>query len=127
MEKSSGIKTSTVVGIIILAVTLVLFFLTGGEKELIHWLALLFVLLSECAFFWNVGSMQRQSGGNHVLMAAGSTSIFLLYWICAIVISALFLVFFKESVSLFAAIQIVLLLITAAGYALIRAASAIEG
>lgn len=113
---SSKIRTLANIGIglIVFIVTLAVFFLgyTNQAKETIDWLALTFVLISELALFGGTAVILiRKYTNSQMLIASGIITTLFIYWIAATLLSIFSRNIFKDSVSGFAATQIVVLAI----------------
>lgn len=95
---------------IVIAATIMLFFVLTGEREKIDWLGFGFLLTAELVM--TIGlllleGMESQSTG--VLLRAGIYSTLGLYAVISIVTSVLFILFFRVNGNYLTAIQIVLL------------------
>lgn len=78
------------IGAIIIAVTLVIFLvgISGGEKTTLHWLSLLFVLISEAALIGGLIFMTvRIDTLNTTLLKAGVSSTLFIYFIITVLLA----------------------------------------
>lgn len=112
MKKKISAISIGIISIIVIAVTLSIFFMLDFEKTLVSWWALFFVLLSEIILFsgiW-VTSLFRDLP-NKVFIRSGLNSILLLYFF-ATVVTSLFSGMLKDNVNLFVIIEIVIIAIS---------------
>lgn len=104
------------IGIIIIAVTLVIF-LVGfsiGEKTTLHWLSMLFVLISEVALIGGLIFMSiRVERLNETLLKAGITSTLFIYFVITVLL-AVFKPLFAGNLNAFITIQVTMIGIAAA-------------
>lgn len=96
------------IGLIMVAITLVLFLLgfSGGEKGTLHWISLLFILIAEAALIAGLVLMTNRSTTlNSTLLKAGLMSTFSLYLIITVLL-AVFNPLFGESINAFVTTQV---------------------
>ena len=104
------------IGIIIIAVTLVIFLIgfSSGEKTTLHWLSLLFVLISEVALIGGLILMRvRIETLNATLLKAGITSTLFIYFVITVLL-AVFKPLFAGNLNAFITIQVTMIGIAAA-------------
>lgn len=102
------------IGLIVFIVTLVVFFVGYGNhpKEIIDWLALTFVLISEIALFSSITViLTRKYTSSQMLLVSGIISALSICWIAATMLSVFSRNIFKDNVRGFATTQIIILAI----------------
>lgn len=99
-------------GAVTMIITVLLFFLFTGHKHLVHWFALLFLLLPEYVFFgvlFEGNAFIRK--GKKTFYYAGVLTVLGLYWMAA-VCSIAFILIFTQSIKLLLLSQIILLFLS---------------
>ncbi len=115
MNKHINVISGIVIGIIVMAITLAVFFLSNQIEGItsIKWLSLSFVLLSELVLFTAVVAVLiHTSKTSKVLISSGSIVTLFIYWV-ATVTSSIFANTFKGNINKFVTIQVLLIGITA--------------
>ena len=113
MQIRNGVLPIGIIGIIVVAFSLAVFFLLGIEKTAVNVWALTFLLLSEIVLFGGLIGL-RFTGANHskVFLKSGVTVTLLLYFV-ATLISALFAGAFKENLNTFILIELAIIVLFA--------------
>ena len=90
MQKSTSIKSLALIGAVVIAFTLAVFFLLGLETSAINLWAFGFLLFAEIVLFGSLIGMQF-AGSNHnsVFMAAGLTTALALYFFVTLILTFL--------------------------------------
>lgn len=99
-------------GGITMIITVLLFFLLTGNKHLVHWFALLFLLLPEYVFFgvlFEGNAFIRK--GKKTFYYTGILTVLGLYWFAAI-FSIILILIFSQSIKLLLLSQIILLFLS---------------
>lgn len=115
---SSKMKTlaNAGIGVIIIAVTLAVFFAghTNQQKEAVDWLVLTFTLIAEAALFSGIiiTSMCKHAT-NKVLIRSGIISTLFIYWVITTIISIITRNIFVDNVGGFVTIQVIICAVTA--------------
>ncbi len=112
IKKSYRALSIGIIGLIIIAVTLSIFFLLSFEKIAISWWALSFVLLAEIALLVGLEILVIDKHLNKVFVSSGVSSVLFLYFV-ATIISCFFASNFKDNINSFIIIEIVIIAITA--------------
>lgn len=115
MNKSIKIYPILSIGFIVIATTLVIFFLGDSifDKTILEWLSLAFVVLSEIALFAGITITSLQvSPTNKMLIRSGMISTLFIYWLITVV-CALFKNLFNDNLSGYIVLQIIIIAITA--------------
>ncbi|MCL2365821.1 MAG: hypothetical protein FWC75_02110 [Oscillospiraceae bacterium] len=109
MRSKSGVLPISLIGIIMVALTLVAFFLLDIERIAVHIWALAFLLLSEVVLFGGLIGL-RFAGASHssVFLRAGVSTSLVLYFV-ATLISALFAGFFRDRINSFILIELAII------------------
>ena len=123
MRNKNNIVSIGIIGIIVIALSLAVFFLSGVEKITINILALMFLLLSEFVLFGGLIGL-RLNGANHgkVFLNAGIGTTLILYFL-ATLISTLFTGAFIEKLNRFILIEVVIIALSAIVMILVFASS----
>ena len=113
MRNRNGVTATGVIGFIIIALTLAVFFLREIERIPTNNWGLAFLLLSEVALFTGL-IMLRFTNANHskVFLKAGGTSALFLYFF-ATLISVLFAGAFRESLNTFILMELAIIAFSA--------------
>jgi len=90
MQKGIGIKSLALIGILVIALTLAVFFLLEIATVTVNVSALVFLLLAEVVLFGGLIGIQF-SGANHsrVFLASGLTGALLLYFVSTLILTFL--------------------------------------
>lgn len=100
-------KTAALAGFIVLAVSLVIFFLTTADRQRLDWICLSFILLAEIVMFGGLILVDRLAqcrGG--ALFRAGAVSILVICTVLSILFAMIFTVLFREHERLFVIAEI---------------------
>lgn len=92
MGNNAKTAPSLIIGSIIIAVTLVIFFVgfSAGEKTALHWLSLTFVLIAEVALTAGLVVMPlNQPGSSANLVKMGVLTTLVIYFVAAVVLALL--------------------------------------
>lgn len=107
-------NTVITIGIILVVVTLALFFMLSENRITMDWLCLSFILFSEIIVIISIlmieGAEARHTG---VLLRAGGYSTIALYSVISISLSIIFLLILREEIKFFVTLQMILLVIAA--------------
>lgn len=110
MNKNLGILANIVIGIIVVLVTFVVFFIgLSGDKDTFDYLSLSFILISEFALFISISIMMSSQKGSKGIIKVGIISILSIYWVVTVLVSILFKLIFESAIGPFITIHIVLM------------------
>lgn len=113
LNKASQLLLMIIADIIVLAVTLIIFFVGFGfNKTNFDYIALLFVLLSELLLFAGSAVVSRNVF-NSVFLRSGVLTTLSLYWIAATAFSLLHRFVFGQNMSSLVVTQVIVLAIAA--------------
>ena len=106
MQNRSGVVSIGIIGIIVIAFSLAVFFLLGIEKTAVNVWALAFLLLSETVLFGGLIGL-RLVGVSHsmIFLKSGVTAALSLYFVVTL-ISVFFVGAFKENLNTFIIIEL---------------------
>lgn len=111
--KNAKKSTTLIIGAIVIAVTLFIFFVMTKERIFMHWTALFFALLAEVFLFggilWVESAAQRSSG---TFLRSGTYGLLSIYAAVAIILAILFPSFLTEKWELFVVIEVILIAAT---------------
>jgi len=114
MENKGRAIAAAIIGLIVIAVTFIIFFTAISKWETIHLVSLLFIILTElivvCGFIAVDNYAQHSSG---VMLRSGAFSLLFLYFIATVIVSIMFLTGFGSSIKWLVALQLVIMAITA--------------
>lgn len=115
MKINTKLSLSISIGAIVIATTLAIFFL--GEplstKSRLEWLSLAFVILSEIALFTGTTILSAQvSPTSKIIMHSGMLSTLFIYWLATLV-GVFFKDLFKDNLSGYIILQVIIIAITA--------------
>lgn len=116
MKHRSKLLLNGLIGVIVIAATLVIFFagFNNAQKQTIDYLSLTFVLISEVALF---GAMLALIGFNNstnkVVLCSGILSALVIYWLVTIFVSIFFSPVFRDNTNGFVTTNIIIIAITA--------------
>jgi hypothetical protein len=116
MNKSSRRLITGLIGLIVISVTLVGFFIGfgNGQKENIDYIALVFVLISELVLFGMMIFIDNfKNKANGLFLHSGIISALVLYWIATTLISILLPGVLKDNINAFITVQILVLALSA--------------
>ncbi len=110
MNKTLKSTTSTIIGLIVVSVTVAVFFLgTVSPRELLDWFSLSFVLLSEFLMFGTLIYLTLSSSeSNERIIHIGVLSTIATYWVISVVL-ALLRHLFNEHLNTFVVVNIILI------------------
>ena len=109
MKNKTGVMPTAVIGIIVAALSLAVFFLLEIEMIAVNVWALAFLLISELSLFGGLIGLRLAGAGNsRVFLRAGVTSALSLYFIATLV-SILFAGAFSERVNTFILIELAII------------------
>jgi len=113
MQGKTGVIPAIIIGLIIIVITVAVFFVIEVEKTTLHYSALLFLLLSEFALFSGLVGLQFL-GSKHskVFMRSGITVTLILYFVVTL-ISIVFTNAFEGKNSSFVLLEVVIVAIFA--------------
>ncbi len=101
-----------VIGILVLVASFLIFLLISGPREAIDWTGLAFVFLAEIIFFGGISFIdQIASKTSGVFLRAGAFSILTIYGVLSVILSLVFVQFFRSDLRLLVTIQLLLLLV----------------
>lgn len=112
--KSRSKNVIMLVGFILIAATIALFFILTENRLLIDWLCFSFMLIAELiltASLLTMESIGKTTAG--IMLRSGIYSTVVIYTMISIIVSIISMLFFREEAKFFVAIQIVLMVITA--------------
>lgn len=113
MKKSYRTLAAGIIGLIIVTVTLCIFFLLDFQKTTVSWWALFFILLSDVSLFLGLIMLEsREMYINKIFVHSGVPLVLFVYFIISN-ISALFAGTFEDNINNFIIIQIVVIAATA--------------
>lgn len=115
MKINTKLSLSISIGAIVIATTLAIFFLGDplSAKSRLEWLSLAFVILSEIALFTGTTILSAQvSPTNKIIMRSGMLSTLFIYWLLTL-IGAFFKNIFKDNLSGYIILQVIIIAITA--------------
>lgn len=105
---SQKIRTTGIIGTIVGAVTLIVFFILTQQREPIDLVGLLFMLVAELVLFGGTIYVQRAAGrSGGTFTRAGAYSALAIYSVVAFVLCPVFILYFRESVKHFFVMQLV--------------------
>lgn len=116
MNKRMRLISNLAIGFIVIAVTLVIFFMgfPKDARETLDYAALTFILISEAALFTGLTLLLfHELSESRVLIRSGIISTLLIYWIATVIISLFAKTIFENNVNAFIITQIVLIGIVA--------------
>ncbi|AFL99035.1 hypothetical protein Desde_0582 [Desulfitobacterium dehalogenans ATCC 51507] len=106
MNKNINFFYSLLIGLIVLAVTFIIFFLGVDNKSSLDWVSLAFVLIAEIALFGGITLLAIQpSSSRQIILRTGIISVFSMYWLFTLLIG-LFRNIFKDYTNIFYMINI---------------------
>lgn len=116
MDKSSKVFSNIAVGVIVIIITLVVFFVgfEKVEKSNLDYLALMFILLSEAALFTGlIFLLISEAPMSSIIIRSGIISTLSIYWLITIIIYVVYKNFYKDSLGGFIAVQLILMSLAA--------------
>lgn len=117
------------IGLIVIVVTLVVFFagFSKVEKATLDYLALMFILISEIALFAGLTLLNNKSSMNKVMVNSGVISTLVIYWIVSIVLYLIYKNTQINNIGGFVTVQIILIsLVAIITISLCRVASSVH-
>lgn len=107
--KNTKKSTTAIIGVIVIAVTLFVFFMLTEQRAAIHWTALFFSLFAGLLLFGGilyVETVSERSAG--VFLRGGIYGLLLIYAIAAIILAIVFPSFLAERLKIFTVTEVVL-------------------
>lgn len=116
MNRRSKVFSNISIGLIVIIITLVVFFVgfQKVEKTNLDYLALMFILLSEVALFIGlVILLTNEAPMSSIIIRSGVISTLSIYWLLTIIVYFIYKNTYKDSVGGFAAVQLILMALVA--------------
>ncbi len=111
MIKSKRFLPVLIISIIVIVCTTLVFGMSSNAKELIDWMAFLFIIIAEVICMLGI----MFAGGERkakALLNAGTITTLVIYFVVCLIISILFTLFFRDSVNILIIFQILLIALT---------------
>lgn len=106
-------KAFSISGILVILVTILLFFITTQERTTITWLGFCFLIIAEIVFFGGMIFIEKSAKElSQIIVRSGLGSTITIYAIASIIVSLVYMNFFRDSIISFCVIQILLLAIS---------------
>lgn len=116
MDKRSKVFSNIAIGVIVIIITLVLFFVgfEKVEKTNLDYLALMFILVSEVALFTGlILLIINEAPMSSIIIRSGVISTLSIYWLLTIITYLVYKNAYKDSLGGFIAIQVILMALAA--------------
>ncbi len=116
MDKRSKVFSNISIGVIVIIITLVLFFVgfEKVEKNSLDYLALMFILVSEVALFAGlILLIINEAPMSSIIIRSGVISTLSIYWLLTIITYLVYKNAYKDSIGGFVAVQLILMALAA--------------
>ena len=108
-EKAIGLS-----GIIVLAVTIILYLLMSSHRNLLSYVTFAMILLSETILFAGLIAIEKWANRtSQIILRAGCGTALVIYTVVSLVISLIYMITDVQSIKVFIFLQVVLLAILA--------------
>ena len=102
--------TIMIIFAIVVIATVFLFFIITSKIEAVDWIGVMFILIAEVSFFCGLISIENHSSA--LMLRSGIYSVISIYSLTAIIVSVIFMLWFRESIITFISLQVAIIAIT---------------
>ena len=113
MQRKTSTIAIAIIGLIVIAFTLAVFFLLDIDRASVNVWALAFLLLSEIVLFMGLIGLRFAGAGHSILFLRAGVSATLLLYFIATLVSVFFSGAFKENLNIFILIELAIVFLTA--------------